>query len=276
MTGRDLKEALRAGRRVYGTCVVSTSPAWPPMIAGAGLDFVFIDTEHIPIDRAQLSWMCRTYAALGLPPVVRIPKVDATLACMALDGGAAGIVAPYMERVEEVHQLRGAVKYRPLKGARLDRALHEHEVLDPELRGYLDRFNANNVCIVNIESVPAMLALDDILAVPDVDAVLVGPHDLSISLGIPEQYTHPKFTAAMEAIISRCRAADIGVGFHFSFGVGVAIEWAKLGANFIVHSTDLFLVRDALQRELRQFRTTVGDGPPRPTAGESETGHVVV
>ena len=54
MTGRELKEALRAGRRVYGTCIVSTSPAWPPMIAGTGLDFVFIDTEHIPIDRTRL------------------------------------------------------------------------------------------------------------------------------------------------------------------------------------------------------------------------------
>ena len=62
--------------------------------------------------------MCRVYGALGLPPVVRIHKPDAHAACMALDGGAAGVVAPYMESLEEVHALRGAVKYRPLKGAR--------------------------------------------------------------------------------------------------------------------------------------------------------------
>ena len=68
MTGAELKAALRAGRRVYGTCIVSPSPVWVPMIASVGLDFVFIDTEHIPIDRAELSWMCQAYAARGLPP----------------------------------------------------------------------------------------------------------------------------------------------------------------------------------------------------------------
>ena len=169
------------------------------MIASCGLDFVFIDTEHIPIDRAELSWMCRAYGALGLPPVVRISKPDAHLACMALDGGALGVVAPYMETMEEVHALRGAVKYRPVKGARLERALREPASLEPELRAYLQAYNANNVCVVNVESVAAMQSLDKTLQVEDVDAILVGPHDLSISLGVPEQYTHPKFTVAMQA-----------------------------------------------------------------------------
>lgn len=259
MTGLELKAALRAGRRVYGTCIVSPSASWAPMIAGCGLDFVFIDTEHIPIDRAELSWMCRAYGALGLPPVVRIPKPDAHAACMALDGGAVGLVAPYMESLEEVHALRGAVKYRPLKGARLERALRDPGSLEPELRAYLDAYNAQNLCVVNVESVPAMAVLDKILRVPDVDAVLVGPHDLSISLGVPEQYTHPKFTAAMQDIIERCRGAGVGVGYHFSFGLDVAMEWARMGANLIVHSTDLFLVRDALQREIGAFRGEFGD-----------------
>ncbi len=259
MTGKQLREALRAGKRVYGTCIVSPSASWAPMIASCGLDFVFIDTEHIPIDRAELSWMCRAYGALGLPPVVRIPKPDAHAACMALDGGAAGVVAPYMETLDEVHALRGAVKYRPLKGARLERALREPKSLEPELRAYLDNYNANNLCVVNVESIPAMEKLDEILRVPEVDAILVGPHDLSISLAVPEQYTHPKFTAAMKTIIEKSRAAGVGVGYHFSFGLDVAMEWAKMGANFIVHSTDLFLVRDALQREIGTFRSKFGD-----------------
>jgi 4-hydroxy-2-oxoheptanedioate aldolase len=275
MTGRELKQALRAGRRVYGTCIASPSPSWAPMIAACGLDFVFIDTEHIPIDRSDLSWMCRTYGAMGLPPVVRIPKPDAHAACMALDGGAVGVVAPYMETLEEVHALRGAVKYRPLKGARLERALHDPASLEPELRAYLERYNANNLCAVNVESVPAMDALNEVLKVPDIDAILVGPHDLSISLGIPENYTHPKFTAAMKTIIGKSRAAGIGVGYHFSFGLDIAVEWARMGANFIVHSTDLFLVRDALQREIGAFRAEFGGKAEKPGDGMG-SGHVVV
>ena len=93
MTGSELKIALRSGRRVYGTCTVSPSPMWPAMIASTGVDFVFIDTEHIPIDRSELAWMCQTYSALGIPPVVRITSCRADLANLALDAGATGIVA---------------------------------------------------------------------------------------------------------------------------------------------------------------------------------------
>jgi 4-hydroxy-2-oxoheptanedioate aldolase len=274
MTGAELRTALRGGRRVYGTCIVSPSPSWAPMIASCGLDFVFIDTEHIPIDRAELSWMCRAYGAMGLPPVVRIPKPDAHAACMALDGGAQGVVAPYMETLEEVHALRGAVKYRPLKGARLERALRDPASLEPELRKYLETYNANNLCVVNVESVAAMEALSAILRVPDVDAVLVGPHDLSISLGVPEDYSHARFSAAMQTIIQMCRGAGIGVGYHFSFGLDIAMQWARMGANFIVHSTDLFLVRDALQREIGAFRKEFGEKPV--TAGDGTGGGQVV
>ncbi|MCC6144900.1 MAG: aldolase [Candidatus Hydrogenedentes bacterium] len=259
MTPATLRAAVRSGQRVYGTCITSTSPVWPPMFAGCGLDFVFIDTEHIPIDRYQLSWMCRAYEAAGLPPIVRIPKCDAELACMALDGGAAGIVAPYMESVEEVQLLRGAVKYRPLKGARLRDVLSGKETLSPELEAYLGNYGRDKLLIVNVESTPAIAALDELVAVPDVDALLIGPHDLSISLGIPEQYKDPRFTSAIDAIVRKGRGAGLGVGYHFSFGLDEAIAWAQLGANFIVHSTDLFLVRDTLSAEIGRFRATMGD-----------------
>jgi len=259
MTGSELRRALREGRRVYGTCVTSASPQWPAMIAGTGLDFVFIDTEHIPIDRDRLSWMCQAFRAQGLPPIVRIPKPDPYVACMVLDGGACGVVAPYMESVEEVHQLRGAVKYRPLKGKRLEGVLDGTGTLDAALSAYIANHNRNNLCIVNIESTPAIDALDDLLAVPDVDALLIGPHDLSISLGIPEEYAHPRFTRAVESIVSTGRNAGVGVGFHHSFGIEQSMAWARMGANLIVHSSDYFIVRDTLTADIRRFREALGD-----------------
>jgi 2-keto-3-deoxy-L-rhamnonate aldolase RhmA len=258
MDGAALKKALRAGKRVYGTCVVSPSPLWPAMIASTGLDFVFIDTEHIPLERETVSWMCQAFSARGLAPIVRIPLPDPYEACKVLDGGASGVVAPYLERVEDVQALRGAVKYRPLKGRRLQRVL-DGEVLDETLQSYLGGYATDKLMIVNIESVPAIEALDEILAVPEIDALLVGPHDLSISLGIPEQYQDPKFTKAITTIIEKGRSRGVGVGYHYSFGISDAIAWAKAGANFIVHSTDYFLVRDALRRELAQFRDSLGE-----------------
>src|SRR5262245_53625133 len=123
MNGLELCRAIKEERTVFGTLTVSDSPRWPQVVAQSGLDFVFIDTEHIAMDRRQLSWMCQTYAALNLAPIVRISAPDPYLATMALDGGAAGVIAPYVESVEQVQAMRGAVKYRPLKGEKLRRLL---------------------------------------------------------------------------------------------------------------------------------------------------------
>jgi len=259
MNGKELSEALRSGRRVYGSCVTSTAPGWPSMIASTGVDMAFIDTEHTPIDRAQLSWICRTYTGLGVAPVVRVPQADPILACMVLDGGAAGVVAPYIENAEQVRQLRGAVKLRPLKGERLQNVLAGTEQLNEENAAYLGARAANCALIINIESVPAVNRLDEILAVPGLDGVLIGPHDLSISLDLPEEYTHPKFLEAVSTIIKKCRAANVGVGIHFFDDINQEIDWAKEGANLIMHSTDVFLCREILSTALAQIRRELGD-----------------
>ena len=259
MNSVDLQAALQAGNRVYGTCIVSTSPAWPSMIAGLGLDFVFIDTEHIPIGRETLAWMCRAYDALGLAPIVRVPAPDPYLACMALDAGAAGVVFPYVETVEQVQALRGAVKCRTLKGERLQRYLAGEETLEPALAEDLAKRARGKLLIVNIESQAALDRLDDILAVPDLDALLIGPHDLSINLGVPSLWDHSRFLDAIATIIQKARAAGVGVGVHYSAGIEAEIRWAREGANLIVHSSDLALVDQTLRSDLAYFRAELGD-----------------
>jgi 2-keto-3-deoxy-L-rhamnonate aldolase RhmA len=112
MNIEQIRAATSEGHCVYGTMVASTSPHWPALLSKAGLDFVFLDTEHIAIDRQTLSWMCRAYAAAGIAPIVRISSPDPYAAVMALDGGASGVVAPYVETVQQVEALRGAVKLR--------------------------------------------------------------------------------------------------------------------------------------------------------------------
>ncbi|WP_395751907.1 HpcH/HpaI aldolase/citrate lyase family protein [Prosthecobacter sp.] len=257
MTAAELAQALRQGRPVFGTLIVSPSPRWPEVVRGSGLDFVFIDTEHIALDRAELSWMCQTYAALGLPALVRIPSPDPYAATMVLDGGAAGVIAPYVESVEQVRALRGAVKLRPIKGQRLQRMLNG-AAPEPELAAYMEKGAANRLLIVNIESVPAIEALDEILTVPGLDAVLIGPHDLSCSLGIPEQWDHPQFLAACETIFRKARAAGIGAGIHFWGDVAQQVRFLNLGANMLIHSADISLFQKHLRLELESIRQTAG------------------
>ena len=257
MTGKEFNERLRRGDPLIGTLIVSPSPRWPQVVAGCGLDFVFIDTEHIAIDRHPLSWMCQTYAALGLPPIVRIPSPDPYEATKILDGGAAGIVAPYVETVEQVRALRGAVKLRPLKGARLAGIL-AGEACEPELSEYVRHRCAENTLIVNIESVPAIAALDDILAVPGLDGVLIGPHDLSCSLGVPEQYNHSRFLEAVQTIFQKARAAGVGAGIHYWGSPEEQAYFHKLGANLILHSGDITLFQKHLGLEVAAIRKAAG------------------
>jgi len=263
MNGRDLCEALHAGRRVYGTCITAPSPRWPGVVKGLGLDFVFIDTEHVAQDREKLSWMCGAYRALGIAPVVRIPAPDPYQACMVFDGGAEGVIAPYVETAAQVRALAGAAKLRPLKGKRLYGRLDGSAGLEPELEGYLAERNAGSVLIVNIESAPALAALDEILAVPGLDAVLIGPHDLTCSLGIPEQYQHPRFDEAVRSIVRKARARGVGAGIHYWLGTEQEIAWARDGLNLLIHSTDSVLFANALRADLATLKDALGDSASR-------------
>lgn len=260
MNGSELIQAMRTGDRAYGTLVTSASPHLPPRLRDVGLDFVFIDTEHIPIDDHDLSWMCQTYAGMNLVPIVRIPEPDPYRACKVLDGGAGGIVAPYVETVQQVKDLRGAVKLRPLKGKKLADVLDGSETPSDELATYLKLRNQENVLIFNIESVPAVENLDALLEVPDIDAVLIGPHDLSVSMEIPEHYDHPNFDKTVRGIISKAREKGVGVGIHFWADLEQEIEWAKAGANLFLHSADVLLFAAALRKDLTEARSALGDG----------------
>lgn len=259
MNGIQLRQCLREGRRLYGTMVASTSPRWVPLLAGMPLDFVFIDTEHLPIDRHALSWMCQAYRYAGLAPVVRIASPDPYAACQVLDGGACGLIAPYVERVEEVRALAGAVKRRPIKGAKLAAALEGSTPFEPELERYVNAHNRASSLIINIESIPAISDLDKLLAVEGLDGVLIGPHDLSCSLGQPERYETPEFEAAVVDIFRRARAAGVGAGIHSWMSVDREEAWCRAGANFIIHSSDIIATRDAISTEITALRTRMGD-----------------
>ena len=255
MNGREIIEALHAGRYVFSSAMVSTSPLWPQLVKQSGIDFVFVDTEHTPIDRQTLSWICQTYLAMGLPSVVRLPCNDPFEACKVLDAGAGGVIGPYIETAEQVEALAGAVKLRPLKGKRLSEVLRYRKSLQPELREYLEKRNGDKILIANIESVPAIENLHAICSVEGLDAVLIGPHDLSCSLGIPEQYAHPRFDEAVKTIFRIAREHQVGAGIHYWLGLDQEVAWARAGGNLVMHSSDLAIFRQTLKADLELLRS---------------------
>ena len=259
MQGRQFLDHLKGGKRIYGSAIVSASPLWPAVAKQAGLDFVFIDTEHVPQDLTTLAGMCQLYRAMGLPPIVRIHSINPYDACRVLDSGATGILVPYVETVEQVKLMVGATKLRPLKGRRLESILDDPDSMEKVLKEYIEARNVNNILMINIESVPAMENLDDILSVPGLDAVIIGPHDLSCSLGLPEDYQNPTFLAAVEKIISQVRDNGLSVGIHFSEQPEVQIKMAEMGANIILHSSAISLYGKTLKGEISIIRKALRD-----------------
>ena len=106
---------------------------------------------------------------------------------------------------------------------------------------------------------------------PGVDAVLIGPHDLSCSLGIPEQYDHPRFDEAVRTIYRVAREHHVGAGIHFWSSTAQEIEWCRAGGNLIMHSNDLISFEKTMTAELNQIRSALGD----PLPGE-QTDELVV
>lgn len=243
-------------------------------MAATGADFVMIDTEHVPLNRTELANMCAAYQTHGVPPIVRIPSPSGRVveaARMVIHGGAQGVILPYTETVDEVKQLVGAVKLAPLKGVKLNEALEGN--IDPVTKKYCYEKNKDKIVVVNIESVPAMENLDDILKVEGLDAVLIGPHDLTTSLGVPQEWSHPKFLEAVRTIFQKANAAGIAAGIHHACTNGLyeqaqGEQWLEMGCNFFVHSVDMHLVRLKLQQDFAHFKAVAGVETKAP-AGDS-------
>jgi 2-keto-3-deoxy-L-rhamnonate aldolase RhmA len=260
MNGQQLREALHDGQRVYGTGLMGYNhPVWPRIFGSLGLDFVFIDNEHTPMNRETLAWACEAYAANGIAPLLRIPEPSPTLAAMALDGGAHGVIVPYVETVEQVQALVGATKFRPLKGQALRSAL-EGQFPNDETEAYLNAFNPNAVLVIMIESPAGVANLPALLQVSGVDAVLIGPHDFSISHGIPEDYDHPLFEEQARQVIAVCHAQQVGVGIFFAHGsLERAVKWINWGTNLIIQRADTLYITRGIRHELDHIRLVLGD-----------------
>ena len=272
MNGQELKKKVSKGGIGYGTMLsMSRNPRWVTPIEGFGLDYVIIDSEHAPRDRSDVADLLAAFNASDVVPIVRIPIPDSHYVTMTLDAGAQGVLAPYVETVEEVKEVVAAARWRPLKGALARRAVETGELPSEAAKEYLQDKNKHNIVIIGIESVPAIEALPDILDVGGMDAIFVGPNDLSISLGVPDQLDHPDYEAALRKIIGLCQARGVPVMAHHQT-VPMTQKWLREGARFVLFSSDARSLHNAYREEFGAIKAVGNEltGQTTEDVGESE------
>ena len=172
-----------------------------------------------------------------------------------------------MYKRQQVKKLVGAVKLKPIKGEILSQLLDGSDFTSEELKDYIEEANADKVLVINIESVPAINALDELLSVPGVDVALIGPHDLSCSLGIPEQYDHPMFQDAIATFIEKAQEHGVAPGIHFWSDLDQEVAWCQQGMRFLIHAADIIAFRETMQRDLSAIRKRLGQNEVSEKAG---------
>jgi staphyloferrin B biosynthesis citrate synthase len=258
MNGEAMKAALKGGERVYGTMFVQTRVGnGDHRLREMGLNYVIVDNEHSPYSRGETAAWMRKLAGNGIVPIVRVPIPASHYVTMALDAGAHGVLAPYVERVEQVQEVVGAAKLLPLKGEAVMRAMTEGRFPSEETRQHLEQRNRNNLLVIGIESVAAMERLEDLLSVQGVDAAFVGPNDLSIQLGVPADYQHPRYLEAVEHIHATCKAKGMPLVIHF-FNYEMAQPWIERGIHFVLFGTDRRGIGDAMKKDFDFLRGLEG------------------
>ncbi len=242
MDGQGLRQKARGAAIIYGTMWAYPNPEQVAQVSSRDLDFIVIDTEHTPNDRATMRALIVRIAAAGIAPLVRVPNPDPDLIRQALDAGAHGVGVPYCEDPAVVRACIAAARYRPLKGERLAEALRLGGPPDPATKAYLEEYNRHSFFVAMIESAPGIANLAEILAVEGIDAVFIGPHDLTVSLDLAEQYEHPTVQGAIATIIQTCAARGIPAGTQWWTPELVRRELA-LGGRFVLYSNDLNILR---------------------------------
>jgi 2-keto-3-deoxy-L-rhamnonate aldolase RhmA len=258
MNPARLRRTLKSGGHVFG-CMLSqmASTRFEQVLTSSTLDYAIVDSEHGSRDRTEIQQLTGMLTRADITPIVRVPIPKAEWVAMALDAGTAGVLVPYCETVEEVQAVVAAAKWHPLKGEYLRRAVEENELPSKATRKYLQNRRKESFVIIGIESEPAYKNLDAILNVGGIDGVFIGPNDMSTSLGIPDDYLNKKYLHVIEDIIKRCAARRVPVMVHQQT-IETSSNAIKLGARFVLHSTDGRMLQRIIQNEMNMLRKVAG------------------
>lgn len=253
MPSNDLKKKLHSGKPTIGSWITLGNAGIAEILARAGFDWLVVDLEHSVISLDTAGELIRTIDLCGVAPLVRLTSNDPNQIKRVMDAGAHGIVVPMVCGRQDAEKAVAAVRYPPLgtRGVGLARA----QGYGAAFKEYLVWQQDCPVVIVQIEHKDALPNLAEILTTEGVDGFIIGPYDLSCSLGIPGQFEHPDFATAMERIRFAGEQHGVPAGLHI-----VEPDRARLaqclceGYRFIAYSVDVRILDVFARQGLQHFR----------------------
>jgi 2-keto-3-deoxy-L-rhamnonate aldolase RhmA len=254
VNGKLLKEKLIRGETVFGTFFQhAVTPAIVDFLPENALDFVIVSAEHNALDLAEFLPIRYALASKQIACLARIHSRepdDVSKACDSFDG----VVVPYVEDVAHAKRLAAAAVYRPLKGKALERVLAGGAWPSEKTQKYVSEVKCRDTIFVPmIESVLGVENLDEICSIPGVHAVFVGPNDLTVNMGIPNEYDSPELIAMLKRIVDTADRHHVAAGCWFGKREQ-ALRTIRQGARFVVFSNDSVLMAEAIKESFAQLR----------------------
>lgn len=232
------RDRFLSGETLFATMLTLPSGAVAEILGDIGFDWIFVDAEHGPIEAAELQLILQTIGR-RVPCLVRVPTTDSVAIQRALDLGAAGIIVPQVNSAEQAARVVDFSRYPPAgsRGVGISRAQGYGLDFSP----YVADANQRSVVVVQAENIRAVECIEQIAAVPGIDGVLIGPYDLSASMGLMGQIDHPKVLAAIDHVTKVCLGAGLKLGI---FGVtsGAVRPYIAKGYTFLVAGVDTIML----------------------------------
>lgn len=257
----NLREKLRTRAPVFGTWTSLGHPSITEAFTRIGPDFVAIDIEHSTIGQEQSQRIIAAAHAGGCRCLPRVASHDGSDIRRVLDSGADGVIVPNVTSRAEVEKLVESVKYPP-EGKR-SYGVSRAQGYGFDFPGYVSEWNLRSVLIVQIESVAGVERAEEIIGHPAVDGAMVGPYDISGSLGIPGQIEHPRVREACQRVVEACRRLGKACGTQLVEPTsGKVADALATGYTFVVLSSDVFLLwkwGEGMRRIVEEHRRPAGE-----------------
>lgn len=247
-----LKERLNNKELTVGSWITLAHPAIAEIMAKAGFDWLTVDLEHSVITIREAEELIRVIDLCGVVPLVRLSTNDFVQIKRVMDSGAHGIIVPMVNSAEEARKAVEAVRYPPdgKRGVGLARA----QGYGTSFERYKEWLNQESIVIVQIEHIKAVENLDAILSVEGVDGFIVGPYDLSGSLGIPGQFDNELMIEAMSKIQTFMRTSSIIAGYHVvEPDVDQLQQRVREGYRFLAYSVDIRMLDTSCRSAMKKI-----------------------